>query len=126
MLRVLFFISLLFPPLAAPLQAQTGMRTVAQLNESQYGSLRTALRTGRNARQSIRQFIPFFEVPAQVTEISVCRITTFGMQCRNERRGERCPSTVQVAIPGEQPLDLPVTCQGPDGLGNCECEFTSG
>lgn len=110
-----------------PLAAQAEWRRVARLSAQQWGEIRqTAIARGRVDRL-LDRYVPYFQVPAQENRVMVCEHRgTLGLDCWTEARGQRCPSEVEVRIPGvPSPARVPVTCIGPDATGMCECDFTT-
>ena len=111
--------------IAVPLTASAEWRRVARLTADQWAEIRrTAVARGRVDRL-LDRYIPFFQVPAQEDRVVICENRgTLGLDCWTESRGQRCPSTVEVRIPGvPSPARVPVTCIGPDAAGMCECDF---
>ena len=113
--------------IVAPLAAQAEWRRVARLSAQHWAEIRqTAMARGRVDRL-LDRYVPYFAVPAQSNEVLVCEHRGLpGLDCWVEQRGLRCPSEVEVRIPGvPSPARVPVTCIGPDARGNCECDFTA-
>jgi hypothetical protein len=64
-----------------------------------------------------------FKVPAEITTQIVCRMSSSGLRCIPDVSTMRCPSAVDIEIPGGGRTTVPVSCTGPDNDGNCECDF---
>lgn len=64
-----------------------------------------------------------FQTPAQADVKVVCTISPAGMECHRELAGIRCPTAVEVQVPGGGTTTVDVDCTGPNAAGNCDCDF---
>jgi len=131
---LIIFASTLSLFLGAAAQAQEvrrgEMSRAGQFHPRMFEQVLIALRDGDASRADIglmNEAMPEFKVPSVPTYKTVCRAGRDGfVDCRHEETGERCPTEVELEIPGygsRIPVKIDCNPNRPDSDGNCECEF---
>ena len=101
---------------------------VAQLSSKNVASIKKALISKPIDIRALNVAIPNFKAPAITKQTLICEVSRSNtLECVEETEAERCPTVVQMRVPGlDFPVDVGVTCNPgtPDSNGQCECELS--
>ncbi len=101
---------------------------VAQLSSKNVASVKKALQSEPLDIRALNDAIPNFKVPAITKQTLIGEVSRSNvLVCVQETEAERCPSVVQMRVPGlDFPVEVGVSCNPstPDSNGQCECELS--
>lgn len=117
------------PPLAAQETTRTAVQDgvrVAQLRRGEIDRFYEAFTSRPPNMRALNRLVPEFSVPAVTQVVIICELDMAGnLFCVEEEKAGRCPGEIQIKFPHQDnPVTVPVDCTGPDGMGQCECEFS--
>lgn len=123
MLRAILVLAIVsLPALSLPAVAQVGNGQRGIMTEMPRPVMQSMRDWLRNRATTDAPEFPF-KVPAISIEVR-CNLNAQGIQCFESLIALQCPREVTVQLPGGGTQTVPVSCTGPDGDGNCDCEFT--